>query len=517
MGVSMGCRIRYDILEDAGADARVALDGGLDSGPDAPVLDAPMLDAPVLDAPVLDAPMLDAPVCVPTGDEGGGAACEDRLDNDCDGFVDGADTDCPRVRFRSVGVNASDLVTTTGEIVGDVATFAAPVPSSVGVGDVVVVVGGAFLPPPAFVSERLGPATFRVQAADGGPPAAAGPGSEVQIYRAYTSLAAWQALDENPAVPAGARDFDRDRMLVDARSTLQVALYADGDDHGNVVISGWQTSPEHYLRFFTPVRSDEVGASQRHGGAVARGYRFTADANLTAIQILQSHVRVEGVVVISFPASATHFAGVEVIGDAPDIDVRVSHNLVDGNRSDSSNGALHLEAIGASASGVFRVSNNVVWGSSVGSSECIWHRDQSGATALFYIAHNTAWNCARGIEARDTAGRAIAINNIAFSLVGPAFYEYNGPDEYGAGSTHNVSGDNTAAAPGTPSVVGADPAALFVGVDPAAPDLHLRAGAPILGMGLDLSADPRFAVTDDIDGQPRPPGAVDPGADQRSP
>jgi hypothetical protein len=298
---------------------------------------------------------------------------------------------------------------------------------------------------------------------------------------------------------------------------MHVAIYADADETINVVVRDWQTSPAHPLRFFTPVRSADVGVSQRHGGDLRRGYRIVAEANLAALQILQSHVRVEGLVVIGFPAAGPTIAALEVIATAPDIDVRVSHNLVDGNESASSNGALHLEATGPGASGLFRVSNNVVWGASTGSSECMWHRNDLGATAQFFIFHNTAWRCARGIEARDTAGRAIAINNIAFALSGPAFYEYNGRGEYGPGSTHNVSGDATAGVLGSPSVTGADAAALFQALDPRMPDLHLRADAPVLGLGLDLTTDPRLAVTDDIEGQPRPPGAIDPGADQRSP
>ncbi len=470
----------------------------------------------------IDAPLApDAIPCVPTADEATGAGvtgidavCDDGVDNDCDGATDHDDLDCPGMRYRSVGVAPGALspVDTTVQITAAIAQFSSAPSDDVGVGDVVVatVVGGSVL---AIIRERISPTAFRVQATGRAAAPTVAAGTPAAVYRAYTSLSAWQQQAENPALPVAAADFDQAQTLVDDDVALTVALYADGEDQGNVIISGWQTSPEHYVRLFTPVGPALVGRSQRHRGVLVQGYRYRAVLDAPAIAIQQSHVRVEGLSVVGFPGAAPTNGALELLADAADLDLRVSHNLVDGNASLGSNGALHLEATGPGAAGLVRVSNNIVWNASGGSSECIWHRDTLGANAEFLIYNNTVWNCARGIEARDTAGRATAINNIAFGS--PALYEYNGAGEYGPLSTHNVSGDGSAAVLGGEVQINADPAALFISLTPDAVDLHLRADAPILGLGFDVTTDPRLPIVDDIDGNPRPPGAVDPGAAQR--
>jgi len=82
-------------------------------------------------------------------------------------------------------------------------------------------------------------------------------------------------------------------------------------------------------------------------------------------------------------------------------------------------------------------------------------------------------------------------------------------------SSHNVSGDATAADIGAAILTDADPATLFVSLAPDAEDLHLRPDAAmVLGAALDLSNDVALPIVDDVDGQRRPQGAGwDPGAD----
>jgi hypothetical protein len=453
-------------------------------------------------------------VCVPSGDEHVSApgTCSDGKDNDCNGATDHDDPDCPTMRYRSVGTNGALLATGSVEITGGTAYFAQPLPEHVGVGDAIVVDA---VPQPyvAFIRGRASETEMLVQAADGGPLPDAPAGTQVSVFRAYTSLVDWASLAENTAIPLAVRNFDTSRDLVSANAALTVALYADGPDRGNATVTGWTTSPDHHLRLFTPSLPHHVGTSQRHRGTMETGYRAEAASNTPALRIFASHVRVEGLAVLSFPNAGPTVSGLEVIAAAADLDVRVSHNVADGNGSDSSNGIIHLEATGATATGTFRVSNNIAHGAPTGSSECMWHRNTNGASATFLIYHNTVWDCARGIEARDTAGRAIAINNIAFAT-SIAFYEYNGPGEFGIGSSHNVSNDASAGAIGPSAIVNAVASQLFVSPGGTI-DLHLRGDAPIAGTGLDLHDDELLPILDDIDGMPRPMGGIDPGADQR--
>jgi hypothetical protein len=452
----------------------------------------------------------DAVACMPVPERPGDGSCSDGVDNDCDGAIDHDDNDCPVMRFRSVGTAGGALATGTLEVAGLYAYLDTALPDQVGVGDAVVY--GVTADSIAFISDRVLPTKFRLETAAGQPVPPVSAGTPFTVYRAYTSLQDWSQLAENPALPVAVRNFDTLRDLPAAGAALTVALYADGVDQGNVSVSGWTTSPDHYLRLFTPVRPEHVGRTQRHAGVYGTGYRLEAAANLAALRISQSHLRIEGLSVKSFLNAGPTIAGLEVLATAADIDVRVSHVVADGNGSDSSNGILHMEAIGADASGTFRVSNNIAYGAPLGSSECMWHRNNMGASARFFIFNNTVWDCARGIEARDTAGQAIVINNIAFAT-SIAFYEFNGPGEFGPASSNNVSNDSSAAAFGSAGITGAVASQLFVSLAGTI-DLHLRADAPIRGSGVDLAAHPTLPVLDDIDGQLRPASALDPGADQ---
>ncbi len=459
-----------------------------------------------------------APCLGGQAEQRGDGSCSDGVDNDCDGQLDHDDDACPRLMVRSVGVATGALtpLTLTATVTGEYATFASPLPDRVGIGDVVVF-GSSNTLALGFVRARVSATKLRLVDRDGADLVLERPpGTAAAIYRAYDEMGRLETLVENPALPDEVRDFERDRDLVGRDAALAVACYADGIVTNTVTLSGWNTSPDHYLRIYTPVGPAEVGVSQRHDGTFAGGFQMEAGDNFPTLQLVQSHVRIEGLALRGWPGAGPGISTLEVDADDADIDVRISHNILDGNGSVNSNGILHLAALGAGATGTFRSSNNIAYDSPDDTSECMWHRNEGGATARYFIHNNTVWGCGRGIEARDTAGRAFAVNNLAFVTgAGPAFFPYGGAGEFASTSSHNVSGDTSAAVIGASALTGVDPSQVFRSVVPATLDLRLGPDAPVVGAGKDLVLDPDLAVIDDIEGQARAPGSNDPGADER--
>ena len=101
--------------------------------------------------------------------------------------------------FRSVGTEGDlNAQGQTVEIAGDSAKFSGPVPARWGVGDVLQysVEGKPHL---AFIASRKSDTVFTLQSSTGGAPRAAPAGTRLQLYRAYTSLAAWARRDHNAA------------------------------------------------------------------------------------------------------------------------------------------------------------------------------------------------------------------------------------------------------------------------------------------------------------------------------
>ena len=134
----------------------------------------------------------------------------------------------------------------------------------------------------AFIHGRTSSQTFTVKNKSGAAPTAtATPDTDWAIYRAYTSLANWEAQNENGNIsnaPVALRNFDTSTNLVSANTTMNVACYGDGADTGPVTVAGWTTAVDNYIRIYTPYLASEVGTSQRHSGTwnATTAYRLQA-------------------------------------------------------------------------------------------------------------------------------------------------------------------------------------------------------------------------------------------------
>ncbi len=187
----------------------------------------------------------------------------------------GADEIVGTALYRSVGITGAALASGAGNaltISGSTATFANPLPNNIGVGDAIQYDSdnNGSIDALAFIHGRTSSQAFTVKSKTGAAPTATGtPDTDWAIYRAYTSLASWEAQNENGSIsnaPVALRDFDTSRNLVSSNTTMNAACYGDGADITPVTVSGWTTGVANYIRIYTPYLASEVGTSQRHAG-----------------------------------------------------------------------------------------------------------------------------------------------------------------------------------------------------------------------------------------------------------
>ena len=81
------------------------------------------------------------------------------------------------------------------------------------------------------------------------------------VYRAYTSLFNWEALNENDSLDDTVENFDTSTNLVSADKAMNVACYGDGADTTKLVVD-WTTDATRDIRIFTPVSSSSGAARE---------------------------------------------------------------------------------------------------------------------------------------------------------------------------------------------------------------------------------------------------------------
>ena len=407
------------------------------------------------------------------------------------------------VLYRSVGTTATNLNTSsrTVEISGTTATFSGPMPANLGVGDVLQYpTGGPYYL--AVIHGRVSDTVYTVYSTAGGTPQAAAAGTAVGVYRAYTRLFNWEALDENDTLDNTVEDFDTlaSANLVASNRVMNVACYGDAPDTTAVTISGWTTSATNYIRIFTPTSAVEVGTSQRHPGYYDTG-KYLLRYGGEVLRISDNYVRVDGLQV-HMNADVVNAGGIVFSkgSDTGNSDYEVSNSLVRGPGTGSQNTRIGINLYSA-GSGTLRAWNNIVY-NWVGTGTRNTGILPDDATYGFYLYDNTVVDCGWGIEVGN--GTVVAKNNLVSSNTD----NYNGT--FSGLSTNNLSGPSQADAPGS------NPrnAATVTFVSYSGDDFHLAAAdTGARGYGADLSADANLAFAVDIDGAARS-GLWDIGADE---
>jgi len=426
----------------------------------------------------------------------------------------------PTLLYRSVGRgtlnNGEDLNTDlhTVQISGTTATFSGPMSDKIGVGDVLAYnSGGAQL---AFIHGRVSSRVYTVKDKNGDTPAQAPAGTTVGVYRAYISLNNWNYQSENSNIPEPVEnDVNPNKNLVSTNTVMMVACYDDGGsaDYG-ADINGWTTDPYRYIKIYTPVSPSEVGVSQRHNGKWDNSkYRIldnSAGINITGGTT--KDIWIDGLQVYLNDVTGNGNSGI-LINQTGKVNHRISNNIVRG--ADTYSGTyvyVGIYAYAATLDSKAWIWNNIVYGFNGTNAFGIYKWD---GDFTVYAYNNTVYNCRTGFN--STEAKFTAKNNISMcDVVDSAFTDFSG--SYSTDSTHNYSSDTTA-----PDNGGANPSyenktlaeVDFFSTTSGSENFHLQATSDAIDIDVDtdLSSDPNFAFSHDIDGHYRY-GSWDIGADE---
>jgi hypothetical protein len=382
--------------------------------------------------------------------------------------------------YRSVGPGASAALADGGSgtlgIADSRATLAAALPGRVGVGDVLVYDsdGDAVVDALAVIHGRISSTEIDLRNADGlaATPTSA-PTTDWALHRAYTSLSNADRGTENTAIDPALSDFDTwdavgGEDLVTRQRVWNIACYGDAPDTSRASFGMWPTSPETYLRIFTPHLPTEVGESQRHQGVWNDGaYRLEVGLSgdySHALMIEVDYVRVDGLQLRVTGTSNVETGGITVpwgIGD--DNDIRISNNLVVGALSPGTGTTAGIWV--ADDTSRTTIWNNVIYDFQNDSGQSGGIRIR-GASAC--VSHNTVFDCQRGFTS-IVDGTLFLRNNAS---LGNASADYRGT--YAVESHHNATSDGTGPPDALVMLSSADPASYFR----SATDFRIDPGAP---------------------------------------
>jgi len=287
--------------------------------------------------------------------------------------------------------------------------------------------------------------------------------------RDYPTLSAWATAE--------AKD------LVAADEIAVAECYNDAVLTDNVVLTGWTTDTEHYIKIYTP-------ASERHDGVKDTGFTITPATPTKTIEIQQRHVRIEGIAFKSHSDSA--FMECIHVASQTYCDIRISHCLFYGEpvsdpHDDEGIHIFYSEGV--------KVWNNFFF--SLGKGVF------SEGSDNIDVENNTLWDCDIALYSTSHSMNPAYRNNIAFSYSGRSFYQriwFVQDTDYNLDNANNTDYQ----CPGAHSLHDKDPAANLVDVTRGTANLHIRPDAPdVIAKGTDGT---HICFTDDIDGQPRPQG-----------
>jgi len=391
------------------------------------------------------------------------------------------------------------------------ATFFAPLPGNVGVGDVVFYdsQGNGTIDSTAFIHGRTSSTAFTLRDAAGGVPTTTGGSIAWRVYRAYTSLANAENGSENSGITldlgSGFSNFDTwtgGKDIYASDEIWNIACYGDAADTTPVAFNGWNTRAGNYVRIFTPALAAEVGTSQRHDGRWNTGAYRLQVADSVALEIRDNHVWIEGLQFRITSVTDIDRYCIWVHCGGSTCDVHISESIFRGiSTSYSWHMGIGVYAAGGSTSGEVFIWNNVFY-DFLGSSDNEGI-DLDDPEFDVYMSNNTFHNCYNGIWV-ETANLAVAKNNLAQNCTDG----YRGT--FAAASDYNLSDVSEAGMPGTHNKF----STTVQFVDESNDDFHLAAGdTGARDSGTDLSLDSDLAFSDDIDGQTRS-GTWDIGADE---
>lgn len=287
----------------------------------------------------------------------------------------------------------------------------------------------------------------------------------------YTSLAAWEAGRQGDLVAA---------------DTIEVAeCYAAIKDTSRVIIDGWTTGANNYIKIYTP-------ASERHDGKWHTSkYQIKWDTfSADLIYINEDYVRIDGL-----QLDVTNYAGIRM--GAVTGEIHISNTIAKGNPSATTNNKGFELAV--RSPGVLKMWNSIAYdfknatGTNIGF--------QVYDTGSIYIYNCTAYNCELGFYALF-ASSPYVYNNIANACT----------DGFAVNASTWIGNYNISDLPDDAPGANSKNSTTVSFVDAANKDFHLSASdtaAKDSGQTNPASG----LYSDDIDGQTRT-GTWDIGADE---
>ena len=415
-------------------------------------------------------------------------------------FDIGADEAKATQIYRSVAPGKTDALETGIDnsltIIGNQATFQRSLADNIGVGDAIqydddgdgdIDTNDSIV----FISGRVTSYEFLVTTATGGVPIAVVADTDWSIFRAYTSLANAENGDENTGIDSDLRNFDTwtgGKDLVTSKEQWNIACYANGTtaDTTAVVVNGWTTGVQNFVKIYTPVNSNEVGITQRHSGKWDEGkYRLETGTGVQSLYISDDYAVVDGLQVTNSGTASTDAC---IEGDGYSKNIIIRSNILKGGY----NGFYHTNA--NETSNGYRIYNNIVYGTN--QAGIFFY---NGTTIPSYVYNNTVYNCnignfvnRGGIVVSDIDN--VVINNISIN---------NGVSDFYQGTqSYNISSDSSAT--GTGSLVNKTLSDIdFVSTTSGSEDLHILGTSVARNAGANLSINPYLPITSDIDSQSR--------------
>jgi hypothetical protein len=403
--------------------------------------------------------------------------------------------------YRSVGVGTTAAIISGTSpaisltISGNTGTFATwPTSADFGVGDVIRYDSdnNGTLDSTAFISAIDSTAkTATLQSGTGGAPTAMAVGDyDWKLFRAHTSLSAWESGTANTGIGVTFPGGDRD--IATNSEQWNVSCYANSGtapDTTGVTISGWTTAQQNYIKVYTPTSTSEVTTSQRHQGKwdgtkykheYTNNYNFTISGNFVRLEGIQMK-RTTG----NGNGAAIYMSNIAAGGSNVVINSCILWDV-------SSSNAQPIGILVEDADAIARIYNNIF--QDVRNDTMSYGVGINGSGTATYAYNNTFYNCYRAINGNINT---YAKNNIAQNST-DSFYTtttFNPSSDY---NISNIAADTTG---GTH-----DKASTTVSfVDATNKDYHLATtDTSAKDAGADLSQDLYLPITSDIDGQSRP-------------
>ena len=307
------------------------------------------------------------------------------------------------------------------------------------------------------------------------------------IEPCYTSLFNWESARQ------------RDLVLNNEIEEVRIEGTWIQADKKPIVIDGWTTTPDNYIRIYTD-------ASARHDGKWNTSkYRLEITNNI-GIDIKEDYVKIDGLQInLINNAAGSNRIGIRTTYAGLMTDIQISNNIIKGSISGSTLGATGI-SVGSSDTSVNKVWNNIIYdfynNQDTSSYKCV-----SGSNGFVYLYSNTIYSCKIGVSFGSGIEAKVLKNNLVYHDISlnPTFKDY----QYVSGATSNndISSDAT-----SPDTAFRNKIVLFV--DKTNKDFHLSSlDTSAKDSGIDLSSDANLAFNTDIDREIRS-GFWDIGADE---